>query len=53
VLDADGTPVELSRDSYRGDIFSVTVHNRIALARAGVSLSVAQQPVEHVRGVAE
>jgi GntR family transcriptional regulator len=53
VFDSDGTPVELSRDSYRGDIFSVTVHNRIALARAGVSLSVAQQPVEHVRGVAE
>jgi GntR family transcriptional regulator len=53
VFDSDGTPVELSRDSYRGDIFNVTVHNRIALARAGVSLSVAQQPVEHGRGVAE
>jgi GntR family transcriptional regulator len=40
VFDADGTAVELSRDSYRGDIFNVTVHNRVALARAGVSLSV-------------
>jgi GntR family transcriptional regulator len=39
VFDADGAPVELSYDSYRGDIFNVTVHNRVALARAGVSLS--------------
>lgn len=53
VFDSDGAPVELSYDSYRGDIFSVTVHNRIALAHAGVSLSVAQQPVEHGRGVAQ
>lgn len=42
VFDADGTPVEFSSDSYRGDIFNITVHNRIALARAGVSLSVVQ-----------
>ncbi len=49
VSDPDGMPVELSRDSYRGDVFTVTVHNRIALPRAGVSLSVAQQPVEHGR----
>jgi GntR family transcriptional regulator len=42
VFDADGAPVELSYDSYRGDIFNVTVHNRIALARSGVSLSAIQ-----------
>jgi GntR family transcriptional regulator len=42
VFDSDGTPVELSYDVYRGDIFNVTVHNRIALARSGVSLSVVQ-----------
>jgi GntR family transcriptional regulator len=53
VFDSDGTPVELSHDRYRGDTFTVTVHNRIALARAAVSLSAAQQPVEHGRGVAE
>ncbi len=53
VFDADGTPLELSRDSYRGDVFNVTVHNRIALPRAAVSLAVAEQPVEHGRGVAE
>ena len=39
VFDSDGTAVELSLDSYRGDIFSVAVHNRIALPRAAVSLS--------------
>jgi GntR family transcriptional regulator len=43
VFDAEGIPVELSSDSYRGDIFNITVHNRIALARAGVSLSVVQE----------
>jgi len=53
VFDSDGTSVELCRDRYRGDLFNITVHNPIALARAGVSLSVAQQPVEHSRGVAE
>ena len=52
VLDTDGTPVEMSCDSYRGDLFTVTVHNRIALARSGVSLSVVQQPVEDDRRVA-
>jgi GntR family transcriptional regulator len=51
VLDPGGTPLELSVDSYRGDIFNVTVHNRVALARAGVTLSVSEHPatqlVEH------
>ena len=42
VFAADGAPVEFSYDRYRGDIFNITVHNRIALARAGVSLSVVQ-----------
>jgi GntR family transcriptional regulator len=42
VFDSGGTAVELSYDVYRGDIFNVTVHNRIALARSGVSLSVVQ-----------
>ena len=38
VFDADGTYRSSCRvDSYRGDIFNVTVHNRVALARAGVS----------------
>ena len=44
VYDRSGAPVELSYDSYRGDIFNVTVHNRLALARAGVSLSLIQDP---------
>jgi GntR family transcriptional regulator len=43
VFDAAGVPVEFSADSYRGDIFNITVHHRIALARAGVSLSVVQE----------
>jgi GntR family transcriptional regulator len=46
VFDADGQAVELSCDSYRGDIFNVTVHNRVALARAGVSLAVLPGGVE-------
>jgi GntR family transcriptional regulator len=40
VLDPDGRPVELSSDTYRGDDFAITVHNRVALARAGVGLSL-------------
>jgi GntR family transcriptional regulator len=40
VFAPDGAPVELSLDSYLGDRISLTVHNRVALARAGVSLSM-------------
>ncbi len=43
VFDADGAPVEFSYDSYRGDVFNITVHNRIALARSGVSLAAVQE----------
>jgi GntR family transcriptional regulator len=43
VFDPSGIPVEFSYDRYRGDIFNVAVHNRIALARSGVSLSVVQE----------
>ena len=42
VFDPQGTPVEFSYDRYRGDIFNISVHNRIALARSSVSLSVLQ-----------
>jgi GntR family transcriptional regulator len=42
VFDTDGAAVEVSEDRYRGDRFTVTVHNRVALARAGVSLSLIQ-----------
>jgi len=40
VFDLDGTPVEWSIDTYRGDAFAVTVHNRLALPRAGVELTL-------------
>ena len=40
VLDPGGRPLELSSDTYRGDDFAITVHNRVALARAGVGLSL-------------
>jgi GntR family transcriptional regulator len=40
VRDPDGRPLELSSDTYRGDEFAITVHNRAALARAGVGLSL-------------
>lgn len=40
VLDPDGRPLELSSDTYRGAHFAITVHNRVALARAGVGLSL-------------
>jgi GntR family transcriptional regulator len=40
VLGPDGRPLELSHDTYRGDDFAITVHNRVALARAGVGLSL-------------
>lgn len=37
-LDAGGTPLEWSRDRYRGDAFEITIHNQHALPRAGVAL---------------
>lgn len=37
-MDADGTPLEWSRDRYRGDAFEITIHNQHALPRAGVAL---------------
>lgn len=40
VLGPDSQPLELSRDTYRGEEFAITVHNRVALARAGVGLSL-------------
>ena len=40
VLDPDGRPLEASRDTYRGDEFAITVHNRAAQASAGVGLSL-------------
>ncbi|HWF56716.1 MAG TPA: GntR family transcriptional regulator [Solirubrobacteraceae bacterium] len=39
VFDPDGSPLEWSIDSYRGDAFAVTIHNRVALPRAGVGLT--------------
>ncbi|MBO0769495.1 MAG: UTRA domain-containing protein, partial [Solirubrobacterales bacterium] len=39
VFDPAGTPIELSYDSYRGDTFTVSLHNRVSVERAGVSLS--------------
>ncbi len=40
VFDPDGSPLEWSIDTYRGDAFAVTIHNRVALARAGVGLTL-------------
>ncbi len=40
VLDSGGSAVEASIDTYRGDAFAVTIHSRVALARAGVGLTV-------------
>lgn len=42
VLDAAGDPIEFSLDTYRGDAFAVTVQNRSALPRAGISLALVQ-----------
>lgn len=39
-LDPEGTPLEYSHDTYRADAFAITIHNRAALARAGVGLSL-------------
>jgi GntR family transcriptional regulator len=41
VLDPDGRPLEVSQDTYRGDEFAITIHNRAAQASAGVGLSLA------------
>ncbi len=40
VFDPDGRPLEFSFDTYRGDDFAITVHNRAALPRAGVGLAL-------------
>lgn len=40
VLDPDGVPLEWSHDFYRGDAFAITIQNRVALPRAGVSLAL-------------
>ena len=32
--------IEVSRDTYRGDEFAITFHNRAAQAQAGVGLSL-------------
>jgi GntR family transcriptional regulator len=40
VLDPDGTPLEWSYDTYRGDAFAITVQSRMALPRAGVTLTL-------------
>jgi GntR family transcriptional regulator len=40
VLDPDGRPLELAFDTYRGDEFAITIHNRAALPRAGVGLAL-------------
>lgn len=40
VFDPDGSPLEWSIDTYRGDAFAVTMHNRVALPRAGIGLTL-------------
>jgi GntR family transcriptional regulator len=40
MFDPSGSPLEWSIDSYRGDAFAVTIHNRLALPRAGVGLTL-------------
>ncbi len=40
VFDPDGTPLELSRDTYRAEDFAITIHNRAASPGAGVGLSL-------------
>ncbi len=39
-LDPDGRALEFSVDTYRGDHFVITIHNRAALPRAGVGLAL-------------
>ena len=40
VLDRNDTPLESSTDTYRGDGVAVTIHSRVALARARVGLAI-------------
>ncbi len=40
-LDPDGRPLEWSYDTYRGDVFTITIQNQIAVPRAGVALALA------------
>jgi GntR family transcriptional regulator len=40
VFDRAGAPIEWSIDTYRGDAFAVTIHNGVALPRAGVGLTL-------------
>ncbi len=40
VLNPDGRALEFSVDTYRGDYFAITIHNRAALPRAGVGLAL-------------
>jgi GntR family transcriptional regulator len=40
VFDPSGQRVELARDTYRGDAFQITLHNAVAMKRAGVGLSL-------------
>lgn len=43
VLDPNGRPLEASRDTYRGDEFAITFHNRAAQPQAGVGLALSHQ----------
>ncbi len=40
VFDPTGKPLEWSRDTYRGDAFSITIQNHVSLPRAGVALAL-------------
>ncbi len=39
-FDARGSALEYSLDTYRGDVFTITIHNQIAAVRAGVGLEL-------------
>jgi GntR family transcriptional regulator len=39
-LDPEGRPLEYSLDTYRADAFAITIHNRAAVAHAGVGLAL-------------
>jgi GntR family transcriptional regulator len=38
--DPDGAPLEWSYDTYRGDVFTITIQNHYALPRSGVALAL-------------
>jgi GntR family transcriptional regulator len=40
VFGLDGSPLEWSYDTYRGDAFGITIQSRVALPRAGVALTL-------------